>query len=78
MSKYTTEKSIKIYDDTTGDYILVGPDPDTGEAVEIASFVHSKSDNTTGREAGIILADPEQALEVAKAIFELYGSSASD
>lgn len=72
MAKYTAEKSIKIYDDTTGDYIQVGPDADTGEAVEIASFVHSQSDNSTGREAGIILADPEQAVAVARAILDLY------
>lgn len=72
MAKYTAEKSIKVYNDTTGEYILVGPDPDTGEAVQITSVVFSGPNNTEEREASIILEGPEQAVAVARAILDLY------
>jgi hypothetical protein len=67
---YTVEKSIRIYDDVTGDYIHVGPDSDGLNLVTIRSVDQSLD----LEKAPEVILYREQALLVAKAIIELYGN----
>lgn len=59
---YSTELGIRIYDNTVGDYVYVGPDSDNLGLVEIK---HSE-------DASGVVIPKEQALLVAEAIFKLY------
>jgi len=62
---YTTEKFIRVYDDKIGSYIEVGPDGDGLDLVDI-------SYNEDNRKISFIT-NQEHAVEMAKAILELYG-----
>ncbi len=64
---YTVENIRKVYNDTTGDYMEIGPDGDGLESPSIAAYCG------TTREAYITFESPEQAVLVAQAIIELYG-----
>jgi hypothetical protein len=68
MSKkrFTIERVIKIYDDSVGTYIYVGPDAD-GLGCEIRD-VNNKGEIDTR-----FFMTQDQAVLVAKAILELYG-----
>lgn len=63
----TVEKIIKIYDDTTGELIQIGPDSDGLELVEIT---YRDSD---GNPLATITANVKQVVELGKAIRYLYG-----
>ena len=67
MSKgFSTEVVHKIFNDSTGEYIEVGPDADTGDLLEIRQV---EGGTTYAR----IVGQPEQLRLVALAILELVG-----
>jgi len=67
MSKrFSTEITHKIFDDSTGEHIEVGPDADTGELLEVRQV---EGGETVARIVGL----PEQLRLVALAILELVG-----
>ena len=47
MSKYTLEKSFKIFNDETGDYIEVREDPDGLGMIEITNHDHTGNEEST-------------------------------
>lgn len=66
---FSSEKSIRIYNDSTGDFIYIGPDSDGLGLVEIY-----RSDGVSHRpETGPMCIEKERAILIAKAIFDLYG-----
>lgn len=65
--RMTVERVIKIYDDDTGNHFYVGPDADGLDGVEIRDV------SSNGRIDARFFMGKEQAVEVAKAILELYG-----
>ena len=65
--RMTVERVIKIYDDDTGNHFYVGPDADGLDSVEIRDV------SSDGKIDARIFMNKEQAVEVAKAILELYG-----
>jgi hypothetical protein len=69
---FTIERVIKIYDDSNGDYIYVGPDADGMDSVEIRYVL-----NTEKIDSQLVLGCKDKALLVAQAIIELYGPKAS-
>jgi hypothetical protein len=72
VGNYSTETVIKIYDDTSGGYIQVGPDTDGLDLVDITcveSYAKSQKDWIS-----LPWMDKEQAVLLAKAILKLYGS----
>lgn len=38
MPKFSLEKVFRIYDDTTGDYLEIGPDMDALELIELRAY----------------------------------------
>lgn len=66
MPRYTTETSVRIYNDESGDYIYVGPDSDGLDLVSIYW-----SDGKTGELP--VTMEKERAVLLAKAILNLYG-----
>lgn len=65
--RMTVERIIKIYDDDTGNYFYIGPDADGLDEVEIRDVT------SDGKIDARFFMGKEQAVEVAKAILELYG-----
>jgi hypothetical protein len=65
-SKYSIETHVRVYDNKTGDYIAVGPDPDGLDMVELkyVPIIGHKIDFYMPR---------GQAILVAQAIIKLYG-----
>lgn len=41
MPKFSLEKVFRIYDDTTGDYLEIGPDMDALELVELRAYTNT-------------------------------------
>ena len=70
MPNFTSESIIKVYDDSTGDYVYVGPDADGLDIVELRAV--DKDNNIYGKGAARITMLPEQAIMVAEAILKLY------
>lgn len=66
--KFSTETIVRIYDDTSGECVEVGPDSDIGELVEI----RQRQQNGEIYKGARITMEPEQALELARAILRLY------
>ena len=68
MGKFTIERVAKVYDDDSAEYVYVGPDADGLDCVELRFY---------GDDGEIVTRltpiPPEMAVEVAKAILELYG-----
>lgn len=67
---FTSENIIKVYDDSSGEYVYVGPDADGLDCCEIRSV--DEKGNIYGNGAARITMQPEQAVLVAKAILQLY------
>jgi hypothetical protein len=66
------ETLIQVWDDKHGCRVEVGPDRDGLDLVEIRSYADDGKLHTS------IAMQPEQALLVAKAIFQLHGPDNSD
>lgn len=63
---WTSERSIKIWNDKTGYNIYVGPDSDGLDLVEITTK------DASGRVEATAIIDRTAALAIADAIIELY------
>lgn len=66
MNKLTVERVIKIWRDSYGDHIYVGPDADGLNAVELREV------DSNGKITHRFSMTQEEAILVAKAILELY------
>lgn len=68
MGKFTIERAAKVYDEDSGESVYVGPDADGLDLVELRFC------DADGKIAARLPAiQAEMAIEVAKAILELYG-----
>ena len=65
--RMTVERVIKIHDDDTGNHFYVGPDTDGLGGMELRDV------SSNGEIEARFFMGKEQAVEVAKAILELYG-----
>jgi hypothetical protein len=68
MASITRERVIKVYDDTIGDHIYVGPDADALDLVELRYV------DNNGKIIDRITGNKEMMLAVAESIIELYGN----
>ena len=66
MTRFHVERMIKIHDETTGNHFYVGPDADGLQGMEIRDV------NDQGEIEARFFMGPEQAVQVARAILELY------
>lgn len=62
MSTYSTEHSVKVWNDKTGDHVYIGPDSDGLDLLEI------RRTDKAGHEEGRIIMTKEEALAVAEGI----------
>lgn len=65
---FTKEHVIKVWDDSNGTHVYVGPDADGLELVELRYI------DEDGEIGDRITMPSEQAVKVAEAILELYGN----
>lgn len=47
MPKFSLENVVRIYDDTTGDYLEIGPDMDALDLIEIRAYALNPLDKST-------------------------------
>lgn len=66
MAKYSIEKSYRVYNDSTGEYVRIGPDADGLDLVDIWSC--DKDDNIESSGNARISMPLEQAKLVADAL----------
>jgi hypothetical protein len=66
MTRFHVERMIKIHDDATGNHFYVGPDADGLDGMEIRDV------NDQGEIEARLFMGREQAVQVARAILELY------
>ena len=67
---FSAEKSVRVYDDTSGEYVYIGPDADGLDLVELRSYDATGQIESKG--AARITMPIEQALLVAEAILYLH------
>jgi len=71
MTRFHVERMIKIHDDDTGNHFYVGPDADGLDGMEIRDV------SAKGEIEARLFMGREQAVQVARAILELYETKGS-
>ena len=66
-TKYSIEKTYKVWDDKEGVYIEVGPDSDTGSLVQVSTEGNPQSMQYYGRCR--VVMEPEMARLLADALY---------